>query len=546
MLSDIFNWKTGSLTVHKDNRLEITIPAVVQTSETDGMDEGQNLNILQKIHDGEDLPTLSPVAIKIVKLASNENTSAADIAKLISMDPALTARVLKIINSPFYGFSKKITSLSQAISLLGMKAIKTLTLGITVMDSFGDSDGGNGFEYRDFWQRSFAAGVACKLTAQKAGLKIDEEAFIAGLTQNIGGLLLARFYPDRYNKLLNRHYQTGDSLCEKEQSSFGIDHAKLGYELFSQWKMPALLSKSILYHHIPEELPENDKNLKLLTNIVYLSDIASHVLFDEQKGLHLTRMKSEFKSLMDIADDEVDDIMEHVSHEAKDIAKDFDMAIDTPQDYTQILQNANIELSQINLDYEQLTRELILEKKRAEKLTKELQKANKLLAEEVNTDGLTKLYNHRFFFDLISKEFSNTYRHNRNLSCIMLDIDYFKKINDTYGHQVGDRVLEEIGVILKDAIRQGDYAARYGGEEFAVILPNTSLSEAAMVAERVRKTVEETQISKKIEIGEITISAGVASFDKSTMKKASDLVEKADTGVYKAKHSGRNKVERIE
>ncbi len=128
----------------------------------------------------------------------------------------------------------------------------------------------------------------------------------------------------------------------------------------------------------------------------------------------------------------------------------------------------------------------------------------------------------------------------------MLDIDFFKKINDTYGHQVGDRVLEELGVILKDTIREGDYAARYGGEEFAVILPNTSLSDAAMVAERVRKTVEETQISKKIEIGEITISAGVASFDKSTMKKASDLVEKADTGVYKAKHSGRNKVECIE
>ncbi len=225
-----------------------------------------------------------------------------------------------------------------------------------------------------------------------------------------------------------------------------------------------MLSKSILYHHIPEELPDNNGNLKLLTNIVYLSDIASHVLFDEQKGPHLTKLKSEFKSLLEIADDEVDEIMEHVSHEVKDIAKDFDIAIDAPQDYTQILQNANIELSRINLDYEQLTRELMLEKKRAEKLTNELKKAKKLLAEQVNTDGLTKLYNHRFFFDLISKEFSNTYRHDLNLSCIMLDIDFFKKINGTYGHQVGDRVLEKKGVILKDAIRQGDYAARYGGE----------------------------------------------------------------------------------
>ncbi len=114
--------------MHKGNRLVITIPAVAQSAETDEADEDQNLNILQKIHDGEDLPTLSPVAIKIIKLASSENTSAAEIAKLISIDPALTARVLKITNSPFCWFSKKITSLSQAISLLDMKLSGRLPL----------------------------------------------------------------------------------------------------------------------------------------------------------------------------------------------------------------------------------------------------------------------------------------------------------------------------------------------------------------------------------------------------------------------------------
>lgn len=109
-----------------------------------------------------------------------------------------------------------------------------------------------------------------------------------------------------------------------------------------------------------------------------------------KRAQHLQKLKSEYKTVLNIAGDEVDEIMEHVSRDAINIAKEFDVAIDAPQDYTNILQNANVELSRINLDYEQLTSELILEKKRADKLTKALQKANKSLEEEVNTDGLTK------------------------------------------------------------------------------------------------------------------------------------------------------------
>ncbi len=225
MAERYFELEGGSFSIRKDNKMEIVLPAVTRTVAPEDPDKDQNKDFLQKIHEGEDLPTMSPVAIKIIKLASSEESSAADLAKLITFDPALTVRVLKIVNSPFYGFAHKITSISQAVALLGMKAIRTLTLGLNVMDTFSGSDG-SGFDYRDFWQRSLASGIACKFTAQKMGLTIDEEAFIGGLTQNIGSLLLARFFPERYGNILKLHYSSGGDICAKERDSFGIDHAK--------------------------------------------------------------------------------------------------------------------------------------------------------------------------------------------------------------------------------------------------------------------------------------------------------------------------------
>ena len=141
------------------------------------------------------------------------------------------------------------------------------------------------------------------------------------------------------------------------------------------------------------------------------------------------------------------------------------------------------------------------------------------------------------------KEFSKAVRHKQPLCCIMIDLDFFKKVNDTYGHREGDKILRHAGKIFKSALRDGDIAARYGGEEFALLLPMTPLKEAATAAERIRKTVEETQFSEKIAKGKITISVGVTCLQKNNFKSHKDFIEAADKALYRAKHSGRNRVE---
>lgn len=166
------------------------------------------------------------------------------------------------------------------------------------------------------------------------------------------------------------------------------------------------------------------------------------------------------------------------------------------------------------------------------------------LSKLADKDGLTGLYNHRYFQDKLTEEFVRAKRYELPLSNILMDIDYFKKINDTYGHAVGDVVLKGIGSMLKGSTRKDiDTPARYGGEEFAIILPHTELSKALKVAERLRKAVAEHPF--KVPSGQIsiTVSFGVAAIPHPEINDKQTLIKASDEALYRAKEKGRNKVE---
>jgi diguanylate cyclase (GGDEF)-like protein len=155
------------------------------------------------------------------------------------------------------------------------------------------------------------------------------------------------------------------------------------------------------------------------------------------------------------------------------------------------------------------------------------------------TDGLTGLYNHRRFQEKLSDEFKRLNRYSSPVSLILADIDYFKKVNDTYGHPAGDLVLKGVSKIIREQIRDMDVPARYGGEEFAVILPGTEAEGAKNIAERLRRAVMDTTFSPDGKSLQVTISIGIATapFDA---KNKEELIERADKALYHAKHNGRN------
>lgn len=157
-------------------------------------------------------------------------------------------------------------------------------------------------------------------------------------------------------------------------------------------------------------------------------------------------------------------------------------------------------------------------------------------------DGLTDLFNHRYFQDTLKQQLETAKRYSTNVSLIIIDIDFFKKFNDTYGHQAGDAVLRQVAQVLKKNVRTSDVVCRYGGEEMSIILPNTSNREARVNAERICKAVAETTFKlNATDESNVTISLGVSTFPQHG-EEPKDLIETADKGLYRAKENGRNQV----
>ena len=177
------------------------------------------------------------------------------------------------------------------------------------------------------------------------------------------------------------------------------------------------------------------------------------------------------------------------------------------------------------------------------KLKREIRTAHRKISEMATLDELTGLYNRRYFMEALERERSRAERHGKALSLCMMDLDFFKRVNDKLGHRAGDLVLADVGRIIREWSRQSDLPCRYGGEEFAVILPETHLEGARIACERLRLLVAENQVPWRTGPIQITVSIGVAQNRKNVKDSIRKLIDRADEALYRAKETGRNRVE---
>ena len=473
----------------------------------------------------DNLPTLPGIALKMLDAVQKDNPDINEIGDIISNDPALSAKVLKMINSSFYSIPTQITSVNHAIKLLGIQAVQNLALSFSLVRKYKPNKATE-FDYTQFWKNSLVGAISAKLLAEKLDPGFSEEIFFLALLQNIGTLTLGHSFPDKFSLVRKAMELDGLSLQTAESQILGYSHQEIGEYLAKSWGLPDNFYIPIGYHHGPDNMPSKQTNIQTSAQILYLSSLIIELLDANNAHLNLWLLEDTLEKYFPSNDVDVDSIVNEICEQTQQIFPLFEIDLDQ-HDYIQLLETARAELSKISTD---MIKEMLEQ-------TQEIS----TLKKEVTRDSMTRLYNHEYFRELLQKEISRSERYYRPLSLIIADIDHFKLINDTYGHLSGDRVIKSIAALLNAEVRDSDFVARYGGEEFAIIVTETEPNDAIRTAERMRKIIESLNFIDESGVISATMSFGVASLAVGKKTNIDELIKQADRALYEAKENGRNR-----
>jgi diguanylate cyclase (GGDEF)-like protein len=471
------------------------------------------------------LPTLPGIAMRILEAVQKEDADLEEIGNIISTDPPLSAEVLKIINSAFYGLPSKITSVFHAISLLGINTVKNLALSFSLVSKF-QADASEAFDYTNFWKDSLIGAVASKLIAEKTVPAFSEDAFFLGLLHNIGILALWQCMPKQYSLVLNEMANSNYACHEAENQILGFNHMDVGRYLVKTWGLPETFSTPIGFHHQPGELIDASEDICRFTKILHLSSLFIDFFKNPDPSLNLGLIEAWLERYGFSDQINVDDIGLAIHEQTRNIFPLFEVNLTETRDYAQLLETSRAELIRISNDL----------------IAKVMDHHNEIeqLRNQVTRDAMTGLNNYQHFYDLLHQEIYRSARYKSPLALIITDIDNFKGVNDTFGHLAGDHAIKAVANCLKSSLRASDHVARYGGEEFAIILPETDLDGAVVVAERMRKEIQSLNIRFENRSIALTMSFGVTSPLLGEQIQENEIVRRADKALYRAKAKGKN------
>ncbi len=484
------------------------------------------------------LPSPPVIAAQILTTIQDTESSITDLEKIITTDPALTIKLLRLANSTFYALPCKVGNVNRAISILGTNVIKNIALSFVIASELQDKMGSS-LNFNYFWRRSVTAAVAAELVMDLLHEK-NEDIFVTALLQDIGVLIMYLSKGQEYAVPLEQCLQNGETnQLQLEHKMFQFDHQQLSRTLLKNWGIPLSIAEPVRYHHQPDHPPEEYRKT---CSVLYVANLLSAIYSGTETSQNVRELYVTMEDCFNITEDQTRTLLDNVADKSLDILKIFEIDPGQLKSYSQMLQEANDELGKLNFSYEQLVLELKESKIKSERIAQELKTANTQLEELAFRDGLTHLYNHRYFQEILGKEMTRAKRYKNHLCLILFDIDFFKNVNDTFGHPAGDQVLINLTQAISKAVRPSDIIARYGGEEFAVILPETNQSGMNVFAERLRRCAAAVTTMIKDHEVKITISCGgvhIAPGDKVTQQQ---LINAADRNLFFSKRNGRNRV----
>ncbi|MEE9382776.1 MAG: GGDEF domain-containing protein [Nannocystaceae bacterium] len=495
------------------------------------------------LHAEMDLPSPPRALAAIVRAASDPGASTAKLTQLISLDASFSMRILLMVNSPLYRRGSNITSVAHAVGVLGLRQLRNVALCSAAQACVRGDELGS-FHLRRFWESSLRRAVACRLLARADGAVDPMLAFTAGLLQDLGVLVLVRSQPQHAAAWMESERASPGERRMLEATLFGLTHDQVAARLVTMWQLPDELGNVMRFHHNVGEAPPQHR---ALCSVAAHAELVSGVLGGREKRAALETARLELLTERGMGRRDVDALVGEVAESVGEAASILGITVRTQPELDSVREEAFGGIIQLSLDYEQLVRHLEASVEAQERLADQLAQQNAELERSAMTDSLTSLANRRaFWIDLVARVGGAAA--GERVALVLLDADHFKRVNDTWGHEVGDLVLQHLAGVMGSCVSSADLVSRVGGEEFAVSIVVRDADAAGRMADHLVGAVRSKPAQVEgCEPLSLTVSAGVAiavSGDApvgTPVEVARQLYRWADEALYRAKDAGRDR-----
>ncbi len=482
-------------------------------------------DLLNEILNCQNLPSLPAVAVKVLDMTADPDVKMPDLAAMIEKDQALSVKILRTVNSSFYGLRKRCASIDKALVLLGLGPVKTLVLGFSLVTCVG-ADGDDGFDYAGYWRRALETGVSAKAIARKLGFDCEDEAFVVGLLQDVGMVAMSRAMRERYHEVVRRAGEH-EKLVRAEIDAFELQHADVGALLAESWHLPPELYVPVKFHEKPTACPTEHSHI---ARCVAFGNKIHAVLLAGEPTEALRQAYRRGEQWFGLSESVVDEIIGEAGEAARELGGLFDLDTSGMGDPEEILARADRRMIEMSRAHE-------IESYAAREFSG---------AGEAGLDAMTGLLDARGFADALRAAFPDASRGVIELAVVQIALSGLSRAADVYGESVQDEVVLGAGVmLLKHFEPLGGIVARIAPGAFGVVLPRTARRQANDAAQAVCEQfgVHVGRWAGEARgIGELVYAnAGVATVDAASMgvlKTPELLIEATNRALSAARGAG--------
>ncbi len=474
--------------------------------------------------------------VRLLNLSIDKKILPEDIISVLNDDRELSDLLIQKINP--VGEDSDLSSIENVLEIYGPEKCIFIILNSFLKLLCGDKIGNKTAE-RLYEMQLFTA-CSSFIIAKDSGISYPHIAYYSGLFSNISYFYLSRHFPDKLIRIFSKD-MSNVSRMTYEWESFGLDHSEISYLILGSSGINPEIYDPVRSHHQKNIIIDQDNNdtVKNIALAVYSGSMLTNIFYDDL-GL-ATEFRKEVRSLTGLSSSRLECTVDSIIDLFKEMASLNSVTDLCFPGYFKVISWFDTKLALVRSEVQMAKKEnsdLYLQNSKYQKI---LEDNSKKLVGIALTDPLTGAYNRRYLDERLRDEFQKAKRYNQGFVLISCDIDHFKRINDTYGHAFGDTVLIKIVQIIKSALRKTDFISRTGGEEFLAVCHSSNELGGIIIAEKIRKSIENTEFvcgDKKVPV---TMSFGVVLYFPE-VKSVDELIRISDERLYAAKNAGRNKV----